>query len=140
MESSLENSSETAFLRTSGLEKSTSHFRIGAANSKNPSTVYVRGYEHLISDVLGSNFRLFRNVSNRTSADERNSIMIVSLTKDWHWKSTESLFWDDSAGGRVLTVGSCLCLGKRVFTALSPVLFIQRKNNGQAAGKVHTPQ
>ncbi|KAJ4485168.1 hypothetical protein C8R41DRAFT_442217 [Lentinula lateritia] len=55
-------------------------FEIAAKESKNVSTVYFRGYENPIEEVLVP--RLFRN--------------------QWTWKPTEThfvLYWDDSAGG-----------------------------------------
>ncbi|KAL0068692.1 para-aminobenzoate synthase, (PABA) [Marasmius tenuissimus] len=64
-------------------------FEIGTSNSKNPSSVCLRGNEHPIYDVLVSSTRLFKNF--------------------WTWKTLEhekasvTLYWDDSSGGGVIT-------------------------------------
>ncbi|KAJ3787117.1 hypothetical protein GGU10DRAFT_153453 [Lentinula aff. detonsa] len=60
-------------------------FEIAAKDSKNASTVFFRGIEHPIDEVLVNSSRLFRN--------------------QWTWKHTEShlvLYWDDSLGGNTI--------------------------------------
>ncbi|THV07534.1 hypothetical protein K435DRAFT_847954 [Dendrothele bispora CBS 962.96] len=61
-------------------------FEMGSSSSKIPSTVCIRGNEHPMDDILVTSSRLFRNY--------------------WIWKTPESdkyLYWDDSAGGGVIT-------------------------------------
>ncbi|KAK7465391.1 para-aminobenzoate synthase, (PABA) [Stygiomarasmius scandens] len=61
-------------------------FEMGSSASKIPSTVCFKGNEHPIDDILVNSSRLFRNY--------------------WIWKSPDPdkyLYWDDNAGGGVIT-------------------------------------
>ncbi|KAJ7161409.1 hypothetical protein C8R43DRAFT_992774 [Mycena crocata] len=65
-------------------------FEIGALNARNPGTLCLRGNEYPISELLESQFNVFRTT--------------------WHWKVKSfgpdkpmSLFWDDYQGGGVLS-------------------------------------
>ncbi|KAJ6621188.1 hypothetical protein B0H10DRAFT_1020951 [Mycena sp. CBHHK59/15] len=65
-------------------------FEIGAANARNPGTLCLRGNEHPISELLESQFNVFRTT--------------------WNWKVKSfgpnqqiSLHWDDYSGGGVLS-------------------------------------
>ncbi|KAK7064090.1 hypothetical protein R3P38DRAFT_2822352 [Favolaschia claudopus] len=64
-------------------------FELSSVNVRNSGTVCLRGNEYLISDVLSSQFNVFRTT--------------------WEWKIKNGtdkpilLFWDDYAGGGVLT-------------------------------------
>ncbi|KAJ7706009.1 hypothetical protein B0H17DRAFT_1035240 [Mycena rosella] len=65
-------------------------FEMGAANARNPGTLCLRGNEYPISDILESQFNVFRTT--------------------WLWKVKSfgpekpmSLFWDDYQGGGVLS-------------------------------------
>ncbi|KAF5388540.1 hypothetical protein D9757_004659 [Collybiopsis confluens] len=57
-------------------------FEIAAKDSKNANTVFIRGNEHPLEDVLVSSSRLFRN--------------------QWMWKPLDThitLYWDDGSAG-----------------------------------------
>jgi len=70
------------------------YFEIVLTTSKKPSTFCIRGNEYLISDVLESSSRIFRN--------------------NWTWKPADkpvALFWDDHAGSGNI---SCFCSKDRI--------------------------
>ncbi|KAF5368621.1 hypothetical protein D9758_002262 [Tetrapyrgos nigripes] len=100
-------------------------FEMGPSASKIPSTVCFRGNEHPMDDLLVTSSRLFRNY--------------------WIWKAPDPdkyLYWDDSAGGGVITCFSAKDKTNSTFLAkFSPRSHLRRHGRQPEYTKLEvTPQ
>ncbi|KIK70700.1 hypothetical protein GYMLUDRAFT_288107 [Collybiopsis luxurians FD-317 M1] len=94
-------------------------FEIAAKDSKNVNTVFLRGNEHPIDDVLVSSSRLFRN--------------------HWTWKALDThsiLYWDDGPGGNSI---ACFMSKDRTLQTLL-AKFTPRSHRRKSGREVEYPK